>query len=111
VDHTRIGQLLDGGYIEKYDFDMRNDRLTLQIDVLDHGQLTSFDLQFAKVSLFVFDNESNRKDDRLEFTEIYFEEIPSHSSTEEWKVTISLWDTTHLTIRCSAIELDNEAVS
>jgi hypothetical protein len=111
VDHARVGPLLDGGYIEVYDFDMRNDRLAMRVDVLKSGRLASYDLRFSKISLFVFDNESNRKDDRLEFTEIYFEELPGQSSTEEWKVVISMWDTTHLTVRCSLIELDDNLVS
>ena len=111
MDHTRVGPLLDGGYIEAYDFDMRSDRLTMRVDVLNDGRLASYDLRFTKISLFVFDNESNRKDDRLELTEIAFEELPSHSSTEEWKVVISMWDTTHLTVRCSVIELDDDLVT
>jgi hypothetical protein len=110
MDHVLIGNLLNGGYIEQHELDMRNDRLTMRVDVLDGGSLSSYDLRFEKVSYVLFENESNRKDDRLQFTEIGFKETPGVSSSEEWTVIVSMWDTTHLTIRCSAIEVDGDRV-
>lgn len=110
MDHGRVGQLLNGGYIEEYEFDIRNDRLSMRVDVLDDSELASYELRFEKVSSLLYDNESNRKEDRLQFTEIGFKEIPSHSSTEEWRVIISVWDTTHITVRCSVIEIDGQPV-
>ena len=108
MEHTVVGKLLSGGYIEQHDFDMRNDRFNMRVDVLSNDILSSYDVRFEKVSYVAFENESTRKDDRLQFTEIGFEETPGLSSSEEWTVIISMWDTTHLTIRCSAIEVNGE---
>lgn len=108
MDHTVVGKLLSGGYIEQHDFDMRNDRFTMRVDVLSNDLLSSYYVRFAKVSYLAFENESVRKDDRLQFTDIRFKETPGLSSSEEWTVVISMWDTTHLTITCSAIEVDGK---
>jgi len=36
-------------------------------------------------------------------TEISLDSAPEHSPTEEWQVTINMWDNTYFSIRCSTI--------
>lgn len=101
-------EALNGGYIEEYGFDMRQNIVTMRVDVLDNGMLSSYDVRFERVSHLLYETESTSvsADDRLQVTELYIDEAPEDSKTEEWQVTISMWDTSHLTIRCSSITVD-----
>lgn len=102
-----LGQLLNGGYIEEYEFDMRRNIVTMRVDVLDNEAFASHNLRFEKISHFAFDTESvGGDDDRLELTELWVDTAPETSEFEEWSVTISMWDMTHVRLQCSAINID-----
>lgn len=110
MDRTALGKLLNGGYIESYKFDLRRNELVLQVDVLENGVLSRFDAEFSDVSQLVFETESTSAGDRLEVTEIWVDSAPEASSSEEWTIVISMWDLTHLRIRCAAVTIDGEAL-
>src|SRR4051794_13142410 len=108
---TSLNKMLSGGYIEHYDLDMRRNRLTLKVDVLEHGSLSNYELVFDKISQFEFETESkSNAGDRLELTELWIDELPESSPTEEWQLTISIFDMTHLSVRCSSIAVDGDLV-
>lgn len=111
MNRTELGRALNGGYIEDYDVDMRQNLVSMRVDVLDNGVLSSHDLRFEKLSRFLFETES-RSDagDRLELTELWIERAPEASSSEEWDVTISIFDMSHVRLRCSVIVLDGEVL-
>jgi hypothetical protein len=111
MDRTTIGQSLKGGYIEEYDFDMRRNRVTMRVDVLENEVLATYDVRFEKVSHFSFDTESlSTGGDRLELTELWVDTAPETSESEEWAVTISMWDMTHIVLRCSLITIDGSVL-
>jgi hypothetical protein len=112
MDRTMLSRSLNGGYIEQYDFDMRRNLIAMRVDVLENGALSSYDIRFEQVSRFVFETESRSggAEDRLELTELRIDAAPEASSSEEWEVTISMWDMTHLTLRCSAITIDGDVL-
>lgn len=106
-----LGQLLNGGYIEEYEFDMRRNLVTMRVDVLDNEMFTSHNIRFEKISHFSFDTESRGgDDDRLELTELWVETAPEASQFEEWSITISMWDMTHVSLRCSVIAIDGDVL-
>ena len=107
MDRTMLSKSLNGGYIEEYEFDMRRNLVTMRVDVLENGVLTSYEVRYERVSHFLFDTESSAGDDgRLELTELWIDTAPEASEFEEWSVTISMWDMTHIKLRCSAIIVD-----
>ena len=111
MDRTMLSRSLNGGYIEEYEFDMRRNLVTMHVDVLDNGVLTTHDLRFEKVSHFAFDTESvGSQGDRLELTELWVDTAPETSEFEEWSVTISMWDMTHIGLRCSLITIDGNPI-
>lgn len=111
MDCSTMKESLDAGYIEKYSFDIGKGAFTMRVDVLENDALSSYDVQFEKVSFLSFETESFRgEDSRLELTEIWIETSPETSSSEEWTVLISIWDLTHIRIRCSTIAVDGEMV-
>lgn len=102
---------VSGGYIEDYELDLRNKVLMLRVDVLDGDALTSYDLRFQLVSHFEYDTESRSdKEARLQLTELWLDMTPEASRTEEWEVTISIFDLSHIRLRCSIITIDGEVV-
>ena len=113
MDRAMIGDMLAGGYIEDYSFDMRRNAFAMRVDVLENGTLSRYDVVFARVSQFSFESETRRGslEDRLEVTEFTIESGPESSATEEWNVVISMWDTSFLRVRCSSIEVDAEALT
>lgn len=82
----------------------------MRVDVLENGTLSQYDVTFSGVSQLQFDSESDSTGDRLELTDLWIEMSPENSSTEEWGVLISIWDLTHLRIRCSTITVDGDAL-
>lgn len=58
MDRTMLAHSLNGGYIEEYEFDMRRNLVTIRVDVLEKGKLTSHDVRFEKTRHFAFDTES-----------------------------------------------------
>jgi hypothetical protein len=112
MERGMLSGSLNGGYIEQYNFDMRRNLLSMRIDVLENDVLSSYDVEFQQVSHFVFETETRTgsAEDRLELTELWIDAAPETSSSEEWAVTISMWDMTHITIRCSTITVDGDAL-
>lgn len=109
MERKLLNETLSGGYIEQYQLDVAANRLSLSVDVLENGTLSRHRVLFEKVSRFVFETES-RSDagDRLELTELWIDTTPESSATEEWELTISIFDLTHLRIRCSSISVDGD---
>jgi hypothetical protein len=106
LDRTTLPQSLNGGYIEDYNFDLHRDLFTMRVDVLEHGELSSYDVRFENVSHIAADSESRHHKERLELTEIWIDATPEASPSEEWGITISMWDLTHIRLRCSVITVD-----
>ena len=112
MERTFLNGLVEGGYIEAYSLDMQRGTITMRVDVLENDRLSSYDISFERVSRFTYDTEQSwfGSDYRLQVTELYVDEAPESSSSEEWQVTISVWDLAHLTIRCSTVLIDGEAL-
>ena len=108
---TEFIEALHGGFIEHYALDLHRNAVMLRVDVLDSGRLSSHEVTFEKVSHFAFDTDS-RSDagDRLQLTELWVDAGPEESATEEWALTISIFDLSHLRLRCSMILIDGEPV-
>lgn len=113
MERTALNGLVEGGYIEAYSFDMRAALVTMRVDVLDGERLSTYVIRFERVSRLTYDTEQSwfGADYRLQLTELYVDEVPESSSSEEWQVTISMWDTARLTVRCSVILVDEEVLT
>ena len=108
MERAALKQAVDGSYIEKYRFDINASAFIMNVDVLEADILSTYEVQFAKMSRFLFESESRGVKDRLELTEMWIDETPEASSSEEWAVTISMWDMTHIAIRCASIVVDGD---
>lgn len=108
---SEVSEALQGGYIEQYTFDLQRNSIVLRVDVIDAGTLSRYEVVFAKVSRFEFATDS-RSDagNRLQVTELWVDTAPEGSATEEWTITISIFDMSHLRIRCTSILVDGETV-
>lgn len=106
MDRSSLAASLNGGYITEYDFDLRRNLLALQVEVLDSGILSRYNVRFEQLSHFSLESESIRDKDRLELTEIWIDSTPEASSSEEWELTISMWDITHIQLRCAVVNVD-----
>ena len=106
MDRAVLPQALNGGYIEEYELDLRRNLFAMRVDVLDNDVLSSYNVRFEKLSQFAMDSESLGDKERLELTEIWIDSTPESSSTEEWSITISMWDMTHIRLRCAVIVID-----
>jgi hypothetical protein len=108
MERAVLGRSLQGGYIEEYEFDMRRNSVSMRVDVLENDVLSRYDLEFHQVSYFSFETETRKGSagDRLEITELWIDATPEASGSEEWELTISMWDLSHLRIRCSTIVVD-----
>lgn len=106
MDRTTLPQSLNGGYIEEYEFDLHRNLFTVRVDVLDDDVLSSYDVRFEGVSHFAVDSESRHDKERLELTEMWIDSSPEASSSEEWSITISMYDLTHIRVRCAVIAID-----
>ena len=78
--------------------------------MLENGKLSTYDVLFRSVSYFSFADNQAGDWDRLELTDLWVDALPAASSTEEWEVTMSLWDLAQVKVRCSGIALDGEVV-
>lgn len=104
-----LNKVLEGGSIEHYDFDIRRNRFTMRIDVLENESFSVYSLVLEKVSHLEFDTESKSDaGERLELTELWIDASPEASQSEEWEMTISIFDMTHLHVRCSTVLVDGE---
>jgi hypothetical protein len=110
MDRARLAAAVNGGYIDGYELDLRKKVLALRVDVLNET-LRSYDLRFELVSYFQYDTDSRREEDaRLQLTELWLDAGPEGSPTEEWEVTISIFDLSHIRLRCSTITIEGKAV-
>lgn len=111
MQRTDLPTAVNGGYIEEYELDLRRELLSLRVDVLNGDTLSSYDLRFELLSHFEYDTESRRGDSeaRLQLTELWLDP-PEGSPTEEWGVTISIFDLSHIRLRCSVISVDGEVL-
>ena len=111
MQRHHLSDAVNGGYIENEVLDLRRGALSLRVEVLDNGRLTGYDIVFQKVSHLEFETDS-RSDagDRLQMTELWIDAGPEESPTEEWAITISIFDLTHIRLRCSSITVDRETV-
>ncbi len=111
MQRTELNEVLAGGSVEQYDLDMQRNRLSMLIHVLDNGSLAQHDLLFEKVSCLNYETESKSDaGERLEITEVWVDAGPESSATEEWAIVISIFDYSHLRIRCSSVSVDGEPV-
>lgn len=110
MDRAMLPQSLNGGYIETYELDLYRNRFAMRVDVLENSVLSSYDVRFEKVSHIAIESESRRDKERLELTEMWIESTPEASSSEEWSITISMWDLTHIRLRCAMIVIDGAPV-
>lgn len=108
MDRAALKLAVDGGYIEKHRFDINANAFIMNVDVLEAGTLSTYEVRFESLSHFLFESESRGVKDRLELTEMWIDETPEASSSEEWAVTISMWDMTHIAIRCASIVVDGD---
>lgn len=84
MDRATLPATLNGGYIEAYEFDLHRNRFTLRVNVLDNGGMSTYDVECEKVSHVAVDSESRGEKGRLELTELWIDEAPEASSSEEW---------------------------
>lgn len=111
MERDRLVETLNGGYIEQFNLDLRRNALGLHVDVLEAGRLSTYELSFEKLSSLELQTDS-RSDagDRLQLTEMWIDLGPEESPTEEWAVTISIFDRTHVRLRCSSITIDGRGI-
>jgi hypothetical protein len=111
MERNSLKHALVAGSIEHYELDMRHNRLSMLVHVVENGQLSVYALRFEKVSHFVFETDSKGDaGDRLEITEMWIDAAPEGSPTEEWELTVSVFDLTHLHIRCSSVFVGDEPI-
>lgn len=111
MERTTLNDVLTGGSVEHYDLDMRRNRLSMIVDVLEDGNLSRHEVLFERVSRFTYETESKSDaGDRLELTELWVDAGPESSGSEEWEVIISIFDLSHMRIRCSSVSVDGESV-
>jgi len=89
-----------GGHLKAVDFDPVVHRLTLQIDVIESGMRTSYDLACSGVSAMRFTNAIPDPWSYAEVTEIH----TSHTIDEKWMVEVVLWsEACELVCTCDAL--------
>jgi len=102
---------LDGGYLSEYSLDLLAKSFTMQVEVLDNGVLSTYEVSFAGISFFEFSDEKANRWERIELTEVRLEEPPEGSRTEEWKVWLNFWDAAELSLRCAVIRVDGNVLT
>jgi hypothetical protein len=111
MQRADLATAVNGGYIEEYELDLRRKLLVLRVDVLDGQTLTSYELRFELLSHFEYDTESRSDSEaRLQLTELWLDASPEDSPTEEWSITISIFDLSHIRLRCSVISVDGQTL-
>ena len=111
MNRVQLSDALSGGYVETYSLDLSNKTFTMHVEVFDEDgreQLSVYDVTFSKCSRFALEDESGHPWERIQVMEVWIEEEPQSSASEEWQVLISLWDTAHLSIRCAGILVNGE---
>ena len=110
MERRLFAKSLNEGYIERHTLDLSHQRFAIQVHVLERGVLSVYEVEFAGVSHFQFDDKQVGDWERLQLTQLWIDEAPENSGTEEWAVSFSLWDLAHVTLRCTSISIDGESV-
>jgi hypothetical protein len=111
MQRDALSPMLDGGYVREYSLDLLEKSFIMQVDVLDAGRLSSYEVCFLGISALEFRDEAVNRWERIEVTEVRVDESPESSSSEEWAVWINLWDAAQLTVRCATIRVDGEVLT
>jgi len=106
----QLHEALSGGYIDNYAWDLLQKSMTMEVEVLDSGILSRYQITFEGVSRSTFEDEALSPWERLELTELFVERAPEESGTEEWEIRMNFWDLASLAIRCKAVSIDGEAL-
>lgn len=99
-----------GGYIEQHTLNLTSKSFALVVHVIVNAVLKAYDLTFEHVSHFAFDDNQVGEWERIQLTELWVDAAPETSATEEWEVTISLWDLAHIRLRCMRVLVDGYAL-
>jgi len=110
VDAETLAKNLSGGYIERHTFDLGAKAFTMNVSVLENAVLSMYAVTFVSVSHFAFVDNQVGEWERLELTQMWIVASPAASGSEEWEVTLSLWDLAQVELRCAAISVDGESV-
>jgi hypothetical protein len=111
VERNALIEALSGGYIEHYELDLRRKALVLRVEMLNGETLSSYEIRCELLSFFAYDTESRSDSDaRLQLTELSINAAPGNSPSEEWDITISIFDMSHIQIRCSTIVVDGQTL-
>ena len=102
---------LDGGYVRAYSLDFLSKAFEMQVDVLDNGVLSTYDVLFSGITFFEFSDAHSNRWERIELTEVRLEEPPEGSRTEEWKVWLNFWDAAEVSLRCAVIRVDGAVLT
>jgi len=108
VDRHSLSRTLCAGYIEQHLFDLERKLFSITVHVLEDATLSVYDVQFLGVSRFLFEDNQAGEWERLQLTELWLDAAPEASGTEEWEVTLSLWDLAHISVKCTGIVIDGE---
>lgn len=106
-----LSAALEGGYLVEHSIDLLSKSFTMQVEVLESGRLSHYTVSFAGISFFEFQDKKSNRWERIELTEIRIDEPPEGSSTEEWTVWLNFWDVSDLSLRCTAIRVDGDALT
>lgn len=104
----RLKKTVAAGYIEQHALDLRSKTFGLVVHVIVNGVLTIYDVAFEHVSHFMFDDNQVGEWERIQLTELWVDAAPETSASEEWEVTISLWDLAHIRLRCMRVLVDGD---
>jgi hypothetical protein len=110
VDRQSFIDALNAGYIDSHLLDLGKKSFRMEVHVLDRAALSVYDVTFHGVSHFNFDDQQVGEWERLQLTEIWIDNAPENSGSEEWEVSFSLWDLAHVKLRCMSITVDEEAI-
>ena len=108
MDRSAFKTSLVGGYIEHYTINLTSKTVELEVHVLERGVLSRYDVLFAEVSYLAFEDAKSNPWERIELSDLWIDYGPEQSRTEEWEVTLSLWDVAKLNIRAAILSIDGE---
>ncbi|SRR6266540_3086472 len=110
MEPAELSHALSGGYVLRYALDLLAKTFSLGVEVLENGVLSHYEIVFRGVSHFALEDQSLGGWERIELTEIMIDKLPQESSTEEWELSMNLWDIAELSVRCQSIEVDGAPI-
>ena len=108
MDRSVLKPSLVGGYIERYAINLTTKTVELEVHVLERGVLSRYNVLFAEVSHLTYEDAKTNPWERLELSDLWIDAGPEQSQTEEWEVTLSLWDVAQLRIRAANVSVDGD---